>query len=161
MDNLVITSSAFENGGIIPKKYTRNGEDKSPPIQITGVDPLAKSIAIIVDDPDIPIPYLTFTHWVVYNIPAEIAEIAEIEENIPHVEVIQTLGGALQGKNGFRRTAYLGPDPPFGTHTYRFMVYTLDTLLDLKPGAGRKQLERAMEGHILQTGLLEGKFGAK
>lgn len=156
MGNLVITSSAFENGGMIPKRYTGKGEEKSPPLNIRGVDPRAKSIAIIVDDPDIPIPFLSFTHWVVYNIPADVSE---IEESIPHEEVIKALGGALQGKNGFMRIGYIGPKPPFGTHTYRFMVYTLDTVLDLKAGAGRKRLERAMEGHILQTGLLEGKFG--
>jgi hypothetical protein len=156
MGNLVITSSAFENGGFIPKQYTGKGEDKSPPLEIKGVTPRAKSVAIIVDDPDIPIPFLSFTHWVVYNIPVNIAK---IEENIPREEVIKVLGEALQGKNGFRRIGYMGPEPPFGTHTYRFMVFTLDTVLDLNPGATRKQLEKAMKGHILQTGLLEGKFG--
>jgi Raf kinase inhibitor-like YbhB/YbcL family protein len=157
MGNLQITSSAFKNGGIIPKQYTGKGEDISPPLEIKGVAPLAKSVAIIVDDPDIPIPFLSFTHWVVYNIPADIAE---IKENIPGEEVIIDLGGAMQGKNGFGRIGYMGPKPPFGTHTYRFFVYSLDTVLDLKPGATRKQLEKAMEGHILQTGLLEGRFGA-
>ena len=77
-----------------------------------------------------------------------------------HEEVIKFVGGeALQGKNGFRRIGYMGPKPPFGTHTYRFMAYTLDTVLNLKPGATRKQLEKAMKGHILQTELLEAKFG--
>lgn len=156
MGDLVIISSAFENGGIIPKQYTAKGENKSPPLQIKGVDSLAKSIAIIVDDPDIPIPFLSFTHWVVYNIPPNFTV---IEEDITREEVIKSLGGAQQGKNGFRRIGYIGPNPPFGIHTYRFMVYTLDTVLDLKPGATRKQLEKAMEGHILQRGLLEGKFG--
>jgi len=142
-------------GYLIPKEAAK-GEDKSPPLQITGVDSLAKSIAIIADDPDIPIPFLSFTHWVVYNIPPNFTV---IEEGIAREEIIKSLDGALQGKNGYGKIGYTGPEPPFGTHTYRFMIYTLDTVLDLKPGATRKQLEKAMEGHILQTGLLEGEFG--
>jgi len=156
MGNLEVASRAFKNGGTIPRQYTGKGEDMSPPLEIKGVDSRAESVAIIVDDPDIPIPFLSFTHWVVYNIPADIAE---IKENIPGEEVIKALGGAMQGKNGFGRIGYMGPNPPFGTHTYRFAVYSLDTVLNLKPGATRKQLEKAMEGHILQTGLLEGRFG--
>jgi len=155
MGDLIVTSTAFEYGGLIPKQYTARGEEKSPPLQIKGVDPLAKSIAIVVDDPDSPIPFVAFTHWVVYNIPPDIAV---IEENIAREEIIESMGGALQGKNGYRRIGYAGPKPPFGTHTYRFKVYTLDTVLNLKPGATKKQLEKAMEGHILQKGLLEGKF---
>jgi len=89
---LLVTSSAFENGGFILKKYTGNGEDKSPPLQIKGVDSSAKSIAIIVDDPDVPIPFVTFTHWVVYNIPSNLTV---IEEDIPREEMVKSLGGAL------------------------------------------------------------------
>ena len=156
MGNLSITSSAFENGGTIPAMYSQRGGNMSPPLTIAGIDPKAKTIAIIADDPDIPIPFLSFTHWVVYNIPADTVE---VPQNAAPGEVISTLGGALQGRNGFGRTAYIGPNPPFGTHVYRFCVYALDTVLDLKPGASKRQVEKAMEGHILQSGLLEGKFG--
>lgn len=152
MGNLVVTSSAFEYGGPIPVQYTGKGEDKSPPLAFQGVDPLAETIAIVVEDPYIP--FFHFTHWIVYNIPADITA---IPEGIPHGEL--NLGGAAQGQNGFRQHGYMGPNPPFGTHTYRFIVYSMDTKLDLKPGAGRKQLEKAMQGHIQQIGLLEGTFG--
>jgi Raf kinase inhibitor-like YbhB/YbcL family protein len=156
MGNLSITSSAFENGGAIPELHSQKGGNMSPPLSIEGIDPKAKTIAMIVDDPDIPIPFLSFTHWVVYNIPADTAQ---IPQNVAPGEVISGLGGAMQGRNGFGRLAYVGPNPPFGTHVYRFKVYALDVVLDLKPGATRRQVQKAMDGHILQSGLLEGKFG--
>ncbi len=156
MGNLSITSSAFNNGGAMPAIHSQRGGNMSPPLTIEGIDPKAKTIAVIVDDPDIPIPFLSFTHWVVYNIPADTAQ---IPQNVASGEVISALSGASQGRNGFGRTAYVGPNPPFGTHVYRFKVYALDTVLDLKPGATRRQLQKAMEGHILQSGLLEGKYG--
>jgi Raf kinase inhibitor-like YbhB/YbcL family protein len=156
MSDLKIASTAFENGGNIPLKYTGRGEDVSPPLEISGIDPLSKSIAIIVDDPDAPATPEPFVHWVIYNIPADVGK---IYENVPNLEIVTSLGGALQGSNGIGRIGYLGPKPPFGTHTYRFFVYALDAFMDIRPGASRKQLEREMESHILQTGLLEGKFG--
>lgn len=156
MGELVITSSAFKSGGRIPEAYARKGGNMSPPLHIEGVHPGAKTIAIIVDDPDIPVPVLSFTHWAVYNIPVTVAD---IHENVPREPVVASLGGAMQGKNGFGRIGYTGLNPPFGTHTYRFRAYALDTALSLKPGAGRKQLIKAIDGHVLQTGLLEGKFG--
>lgn len=158
MNELLITSHAFENGDRIPDRYTGKGEDISPPLEIRGVDPDAKSLAIIVDDPDVPIPFFAFTHWIVYNIPVSINE---INENVPHGEIISSLGGAMQGRNTFGKTAYMGPNPPFGTHTYRFKVYSLDTMLDLKPRARKKQLVAAMKGHILQYAVLEGRYGKK
>ena len=157
MGNLEVTSSVFKNDGFIPTKYTGVGEEMSPPLKISGVDPDAVSIAMIVDDPDAPITPDPFIHWVIYNIPSSITDIGE---NIPNIEVVDSLGGAMQGNNGIEKIGYLGPKPPYGTHTYRFIVYTLDTVLDLAPGATRAQLEKAMEGHILQTGLLKGKFSA-
>ncbi len=156
MGKLTITSGAFESGGRIPAAYTQKGGNMSPPLHIEGVGSRAKTLAVIADDPDIPVPFLSFTHWVVYNIPAHVAD---IHVNVPRAPVIASLGGAMQGKNGFGRLRYVGPNPPFGTHRYRFRVYALDAALDLEPGAGRKRLLKAMEGHVIQTGLLEGKFG--
>lgn len=157
MNNLEVTSAAFEQGGRIPDLYTAKGDEISPPLTIKGIDPNAKTLAIISDDPDAPIPFIAITHWVVYNIPAHITD---IHEDIKREPVIESLEGALQGRNGFGRIAYLGPNPPFGTHTYRFAVYALDTELDLKPGATKRQLLKAMEGHILQSGMLEGVYGS-
>jgi Raf kinase inhibitor-like YbhB/YbcL family protein len=157
MDSLIVTSRAFHDG-MIPDFYAKKGGDHSPPISISGVDERAKTFAIIALDPDIPIPFMTFTHWVVYNIPADVAE---IPENVPHGGTIPSLGNAMQGRNGMGGMGYMGPNPPFGTHTYRFLVYALDEFLDLKAGASRKRLEQAMKGHVLQTGILTGSYSAK
>ena len=151
--NLEVISEAFENGGEFPVKYTGRGEEISPPLGFINITPEAKSITVIMDDPDTPLG--TVTHWLLWNIPAKYTR---IRADVPRESIVESLGGACQGRNVFRKTGYLGPKPPFGTHTYRIKVYVLDTFLDLKLKANKKQLEKAMEGHILQYGLLEGKF---
>jgi len=135
-----------------PKKYTCDGEDISPKIEIEELN--AKSIAIIVDDPDAPIG--TFTHWVIWNIePANV-----IPEGIPKESEISKPFKAIQGKNNFGKIGYNGPCPPKGKpHRYFFKIYGLDTTLDLKKGSKKKDLEKAMEGHILQYGEAMAKYG--
>jgi Raf kinase inhibitor-like YbhB/YbcL family protein len=109
MGDLSVNSKAFENGGFIPTKYTGMGEEISPPLQIGNIDPGAKTIAIIVDDPDAPITPEPFIHWVIYNIPADVSE---IHEDVPKDETVESLGGATQGVNGIGKIGYLGPKPP-------------------------------------------------
>lgn len=149
----LIIKSAFEEGGFIPKEYTADGRNISPPLIIENVLPEAETLAIIVDDPDAPGG--TFTHWQIWNIPAEISEISK---NIEKKEKVKGLRGALQGENDFNELGYKGPAPPGGVHTYRFFVYALDDKLDLKAGADKETLLKAMEGHILQKGVLKGEY---
>ena len=146
-----ITSLAFVNNGMIPAKYTCDGEDISPPLQWDGIPDGTKSFALICDDPDAPMG--TFVHWVLYNLPAETKELAE---NIPADKELSN--GARQGTTDFRRIGYGGPCPPSGTHRYFFKIYSLDTKLDLPAGATKSQLLKAMEGHILGQGELVGKY---
>jgi len=152
--NLVVTSEAFPNDGTIPERFTADGENVSPPLAFGHIPRNAKTIAVIVDDPDAPLG--TFTHWLIWNIPAETDS---IPAGIPREESVGFMGNARQGRNDFGEIGYKGPDPPKGTHTYRFRVYTLDGVLELKPGADKDALTKSMEGHILQYGLLRGKYG--
>ena len=149
--DIKITSSAFEDGGLIPPKYTCDGADISPPLQWEAVPKGTGSIALICDDPDAPMG--TFVHWVLFNLPADTKELAE---NIPTDRVLPN--GAKQGITDFRRIGYGGPCPPSGTHRYFLKIYALDTELDLAPGAGKPDLLNAMEGHILGKGELIGKY---
>jgi len=146
-----VTSSAFEDGGLIPAKYTCDGEDISPPLQWAGVPEGAGSVALICDDPDAPMG--TFVHWVLFNLPATTTELAE---DVPADKTLPN--GARQGITDFGRIGYGGPCPPGGTHRYFFKIYALDTELALKAGAGKRELLRAMEGHILAQGQLIGKY---
>ena len=146
-----ITSSAFADGGLIPAKYTCDGADVSPPLQWDVVPEGAKSIALICDDPDAPMG--TWVHWVLFNLPAQAKDLAE---NIPPDKTLPD--GAKQGTNDFRRIGYGGPCPPSGTHRYFFKIYALDTELDLEAGASKRQLLKAMDGHILAQGQLIGKY---
>jgi len=146
-----ITSSAFEDGGLIPAKYTCDGADISPPLQWETVPEGTKSIALIFDDPDAPMG--TWVHWVIFGLPAETRE---LEENIPPDETLPN--GAKQGLSDFGRIGYGGPCPPSGTHRYFFKIYALDTELDLAAGARKRDLLKAMEGHILGQGQLIGKY---
>ena len=148
---IIITSSAFEEGGLIPPKYTCDGADISPPLQWDTVPECTKSIALISDDPDAPMG--TWVHWVLFNLPADTTELTE---NIPPDENLP--GGAGQGTNDFRRIGYGGPCPPGGTHRYFFKIYALDSELDLPAGTRKKDLLKAMEGHILGEGQLIGKY---
>ena len=140
-----IASTAFAEGEMIPKKYTCDGDDISPPLQISDVPENTKSLALIMDDPDAPVG--VWDHWIVFNIPASISQISEGEE--PQ---------GTPGKNSWGRTGYGGPCPPSGTHRYFFKLYALDTMLDLEPGASKKKVLKAMEGHILAQGELMGKY---
>ena len=149
--DIKITSSVFENEGLIPPKYTCDGADISPPLQWEGVPEATKSIALISDDPDAPVG--TWVHWVLFNLPADTKELAE---NVPTDESLPN--GARQGISDFRRIGYGGPCPPSGTHRYFFKIYALDTELDLAPGADKSDLLNAMEGHTLGQGQLIGKY---
>lgn len=149
-----ITSSAFEDGALIPAEYTCDGRDISPPLQWDEVPEGTKSIALICDDPDAPAG--TWVHWVMYNLPPETKELAE---NIPPDETLPNR--ARQGTTDFGRIGYGGPCPPSGTHRYFFKVYALDKDLDLPTGADKRELLDAMDGHILGQGELMGKYARK
>ena len=148
---LQITSAAFSEGGMIPKPYTCDGTDVSPDLSWTGVPEATKSLSLICDDPDAPVG--TWVHWVLFNISAG-------EKGIPtEVAPEATLpNGAKHGTNDFRRLGYGGPCPPGGTHRYFFKLYALDTVLSLRSGATKAQVEEAMRGHILAQAQLMGKY---
>ena len=156
--NLQITSTAFSEGQPIPAKYTCEGSDISPPLQWIpqgGTPANTKSFALIADDPDAPMG--TWVHWVLYDLPATATEFAENTPKSP-----QLPGGAKQGLNSGSRSGYSGPCPPPGKpHRYFFKLYALDTMLDLKPGATKKDLLKAMEGHVLAEGQLMGTYQRK
>ncbi|MBA7701763.1 hypothetical protein ES703_110509 [subsurface metagenome] len=146
-----ITSPAFEEGGLIPPKYTCDGADISPPLQWDAVPQDTNSIALISDDPDAPMG--TWVHWVIFGLPADTKE---LPENIPPDATLPN--GAKQGITDFGKIGYGGPCPPSGTHRYFFKIYALDTKIDLAAGANKRELLKAMEGHILGQGQLIGKY---
>jgi Raf kinase inhibitor-like YbhB/YbcL family protein len=153
--NIQIISVAFAGGQPIPAKYTCDGQDVSPPLKWSNAPANTKSFALIADDPDAPGG--TWVHWVLYDLPATTTELAE---NTPKSQ--QLPGGAKQGLNSWPRLGYGGPCPPRGKpHRYFFKLYALDTLLDLKPGATKKDLLKAMEGHVLGEGQLMGTYQRK
>lgn len=143
-----ITSPAFQEGGNIPSKFTCDGSDTSPPLQITGVPSEAKSLVLIADDPDAPGGL--FTHWLVWNIPPQTSSISE--------------GSAVKGVHGtndFGKSGYGGPCPPSGTHRYSFRVFALDREVPLPSGAKRGQVDAAMKGHVIAQGELIGRYARK
>jgi Raf kinase inhibitor-like YbhB/YbcL family protein len=144
-----ITSSAFPEGGIIPEKFSKNGQNVNPSLRVAGSPPEAKSLALIVDDPDAPVGL--FTHWLVWNIDPKTTEIAE--KSVPP--------GAVQGTNDYPRRGYDGPQPPSGTHRYYFRIIALDKKLDLPSGAKRKELDKAMSGHVIAQGEYMGRYSHK
>jgi Raf kinase inhibitor-like YbhB/YbcL family protein len=144
MNTLIVKSSVFEENKPIPKKYSCRGEGINPPLSIDGVPKEAKTLALLMDDPDAPMG--TFDHWVVYNIPASTKNIGE--KTIPGTE----------GLNGMRKKGYTGPCPPSGTHRYFFKVYALDTELKLPDKTTKREVEAAMQGHILAKGELIGLY---
>ena len=147
-----VKSPDFASGSTIPKQFTCSGADISPALE--WADPPAKtqSFALITDDPDAPIG--TFTHWVVYDLPANLRS---LPQNFPKAE--QTADGSRQGRNDFDNIGYNGPCPPPGKpHRYFFRLYALDAKLNLKSGASKKDVERAIEGHILAQGEYMGRF---
>src|SRR5262245_47479203 len=150
-----VISSAFAEGQPIPAKYACDGEDISPPLNWSNIPPGTKSLALICDDPDAPVG--TWVHWVLYDLPATVAE---LPERVPTTETISN--GAKQGINDFKRIGYGGPCPPRGaTHRYFFKFYALDAEMQLKTKATKKELVRAMEGHILAEGQLMGTYKMK
>lgn len=149
-----LTSSAFEPEGLIPSKYTCDGEDISPPLNWDEPPAGTKSLALICDDPDAP--KKTWVHWVVYNLPTTILSLAEnISTSEPHIS------DGFQGLNDFKKLRYGGPCPPGGTHRYFFKLYALDTMLKLESGATKAQVEAAMSGHILAQAELIGRYSRR
>ncbi|RKY46151.1 MAG: YbhB/YbcL family Raf kinase inhibitor-like protein [Candidatus Omnitrophota bacterium] len=149
---LELKSSAFGNGDYIPSRYTCDSLNFSPPLEWEGVPPQTKSFVIICDDPDAP--FKVWVHWVIYNIPSSKRK---LEENIPCQGVLAD--GTLQGVNDFKRLGYGGPCPPPGAaHRYFFKIYALDTILDLKEGASKREVLEKMKGHILDKGELVGLY---
>ena len=147
-----VTSKAFQDGGMIPKQYTCDGANISPPIAWDSVPEKTKSIALIADDPDAP--GKTWIHWVAFNIPASAHE---IPENVPAQENIS--GGGKQGTNDFKKVGYGAPCPPSGSaHRYYFKLFALDTELTQDSSATKDQLLKAMDGHVLGDGQLMGKY---
>jgi len=144
-----ISSPAFNDNAPIPKKYTCDGSDVNPALKIENVPSGAKSLALIVDDPDAPRG--TWVHWVVWNIDPEQSSIEEASAP----------GSALQGKNDFGKLDYGGPCPPSGTHRYFFKLYALDSMLTLRSGASKADIERAMEGHVLGQTRIIGLYNRK
>lgn len=144
-----ITSTAFRNGEFIPQQYSRYHEDKIPPLHIGEVPPNARSLALIMDDPDAPRGL--FTHWIVFDMDPKIVDIGE--DHAPEAL-------ARQGQNSWGESQYGGPRPPSGEHHYFFRLYALDTMLDLPRGSTRAEVEQAMKGHVLATADLMGRYAA-
>jgi Raf kinase inhibitor-like YbhB/YbcL family protein len=141
-----ITSSAFQEGGEIPSKFSRDGGNVNPPLRFEGTPTNAKSLVLIVDDPDAPVGL--FTHWLVWNIDPKTTEIPE--RGVPT--------GAVQGTNDYPNLGYGGPQPPSGTHRYYFKIFALDQTLDLRSGAKRQEVDKAMSGHVIAQGQLMGRY---
>lgn len=141
-------SSAFKHGEAIPRRYTCDGEDISPPLAWSGAPTGTRSFVLICDDPDAPVG--VWDHWILFNIPATVNALPE--------GVAERTDGSLYGKNSWRRLDYGGPCPPSGVHRYFFKLYALDTELSLKAGASKREVERAMQGHILAQAELMGTY---
>ena len=150
---LQISSTAFQNESDIPKKFTCDGADVSPQLSWTEPPPSTQTFAVIADDPDAPVG--TWTHWVLYDLPASVRE---LPENVSKVDALPN--SARQGRNDFRKLGYGGPCPPPGKpHRYYFKLYALDAKLSLSPGASKQEVEQAMQGHVLANAELMGKYG--
>jgi len=146
VDELKISSPAFENAAKIPKKYTCDGENVNPPLKIENAPSHAKSLALVFDDVDAPRG--SYVHWIVWNIDPGLKEIKE--NSVPE--------GVVQGMNDFKKRNYGGPCPPGRAHKYVFKIYALDTLLNLNPNGSKKDLEKAMEGHIISRAQRMGLY---
>jgi len=148
---LQLTSTAFNNGDMIPRKYSCDGEDISPPLQWSNPPKGTQSYALICDDPDAPVG--TWDHWIIFNIQGTTSALSRA---IPPESYLPD--GSTHGENGWGRLGYGGPCPPSGTHRYFFRLYALDTMLDLQAGASKTRLLKAMERHILAQAELMGKY---
>jgi Raf kinase inhibitor-like YbhB/YbcL family protein len=148
-----LTSSAFEPGSTIPRQYTCDSADQSPPLAWTTSSVTTRSLALIVEDPDAPGG--TFVHWVIFNVPPGGSALAA---GVLKQTVLPD--GTRQGRNDFRRVGYGGPCPPRGeSHRYFFRLYALDTLLDVTPGASASELRSAIKGHVVAQSELMGTYG--
>ena len=143
---MTIESPAFGEGAMIPREYTCEGDDVSPPLRFGRVPEAAKSLVLVVIDGDAP--QGSIVHWLLWNIPPDQSEIDRA--SVP--------AGARQGRNDFRKVGYTGPCPPAGVHRYHFRLYALGSALNLAPGATREQLDAAMKGHVLMEAQLTGKY---
>ena len=150
---LELSSTAFRNGETIPKQFTADGRNVSPPLKWAEPPAGTRSLSLICEDPDAPRG--TFTHWVLFNLPADARELSE---DIPNERTLKD--GARQGTNDFGKVGFGGPAPPPGKpHRYFFRLYALDTTLDLPAGATKDQLKDGMKGHILAEGNWMGEYG--
>jgi len=140
-----ITSDAFTDGAKIPEQYTMYGQNRIPPIHLEGIPDKARSLALILDDPDAPAG--TFNHWLLFNMDPRTHDIKE--DCVPVM--------ATQGRNDFGEVEYGGPKPPSGEHRYFFRAFALDTVLPLARGVRRTDLEKEMQDHILDSATLMGK----
>lgn len=150
---LALSSSAFADGADIPTLYTCEGENASPPLEWNGIPASAKSLAIIVDDPDVPDPahpQRTWVHWVVYNIPVTSHNVGTGAKDLPKE--------AHQGRNDWGRNQYGGPCPPIGRHRYVHKLYALDTILSDLNQPTKVELEKAMRGHVIAEAKLTGMY---
>lgn len=153
METLQLYSSAFEDGGWIPARYTARSEDISPPFELVGLSLEAKTLAITLDDASHPI-FPNYNHWVIWNLPIQ----ETIPEGIPHGETLGSFGGAVQGI-AYGRNRYKGPKPPLRSiHTYVFTIYVLDCTIHLSSSSKKQALLNQMEGHILQQASISGKY---
>jgi Raf kinase inhibitor-like YbhB/YbcL family protein len=151
--SLTLTSTAFTHGSEIPSKYTCEGQDISPPLAWSGIPAEAKSLILIIDDPDAPdpaAPKMTYVHWVLYNIPASASSLAEAVQQPP--------AGTRNGLNDWRRAGYGGPCPPIGRHRYFHKLYALDTLLPDLNNPNKATLEAQMKGHVIAQAELVGTY---
>jgi Raf kinase inhibitor-like YbhB/YbcL family protein len=151
---LILTTGAFTAGGSIPSKYTCDGADVSPALSWSGTPAGTVAFALIADDPDAPAG--TWVHWVLFNLPGTATS---LPEGVAKTDQLADLGGALQGRNDFRRVGYGGPCPPPGKpHRYFFKLYALNAALPLKAAATKQEVERAMRGHVLAETSLMGTY---
>jgi Raf kinase inhibitor-like YbhB/YbcL family protein len=152
---LVLSSPAFADQGDIPTRFTCEGQDISPALRWSGVPPGARSLVLIVDDPDAPdpkAPKMTWVHWVLYNLPSSAAELAEAvgREHLP--------AGTLEGLNDWKRTGYGGPCPPVGRHRYFHKLFALDVVLADLHTPAKAQVEQAMGAHVIDRAELVGTY---
>jgi hypothetical protein len=152
---LTLKSSAFDNGSAIPSRYTCEGEDVSPPLTWAGVPETARSLVLIVDDPDAPdpkAPKMTWVHWVLYNLPPDISGLPEgiTSAGLPP--------GTVEGLNDWKRSGYGGPCPPIGRHRYFHKLYALDKVLEVINTPTKAKVEAAMNGHVIAQTEFVGTY---
>ncbi len=149
-----ISSPAFADNGFIPIEYTQEGEDLSPPLVISDIPEAAKSLVLIVEDPDAPDPEnpkLIFTHWIVYNLPPKAMELTA-------GQAIDQIPGASEGLNDRGTVGYIGPRPPIGVHRYFFKLYALNTELSFERPPQRKEILREMDGRVVGSAQIIGLY---